>query len=369
MQSLTRQLAQRKAQGTIRSLNNYHTQGVDFFSNDYLGLARHEELAQRIAKALVQFPQSYGSTGSRLISGNHPYYTELEAYLARAFQAPSGLLFNSGYMANLGVFSSLPQRGDVVLYDEHAHACIKDGIRLSMATKYPFRHNDVEDLQRKLALCTGTVYLAVESVYSMHGDQAPLEALVRIKQSRPHTYLIVDEAHTTGLYHGQWALTNHLSLQAHVDVRIHTFGKAMGSHGAWVAASELVVEYLVNFCRPFIYTTAMPLHQAVSMWEGVRFLAANPELQHKLRRAIDTYKTHTQGIEGFSDNDGPIQWYTHSTKEQLELKTKQLQDKGFKAKAIWAPTVKKGEERIRICLHGYNTEEEILQMVEVLASK
>ena len=215
----------------------------------------------------------------------------LEKKLSNLFQAPRALVFNSGYTANLAFFATIPQKGDTILYDELIHACIKDGCRLSMAKRYTFRHNDLHDLERKLQLSTGNTYVAVESVYSMDGDFAPLEALVALCE-KYGAKLVVDEAHSTGVWgtHGN-GLVNHLGLGNQVYAKIYTFGKAMGIHGACVAGPETLVNYLVNFARPFIYTTAPSPFELVSINTSFTFLQKNKPLQSSLHENIACFKS------------------------------------------------------------------------------
>ncbi|MGB5322321.1 aminotransferase class I/II-fold pyridoxal phosphate-dependent enzyme, partial [Lutimonas sp.] len=190
----------RRLSGSLRSLPA-QTDLIDFSSNDYLGFSRNEHLFDQVMKKLKTGQAQNGSTGSRLLSGNFAFHEALEAELAEFFKADGALLFNSGYDANIGLLSSVPQRGDRIFYDEFSHASIRDGIRLSHAKAFGFRHNDLDDLQQKIKATDseGEVYVVVESVYSMDGDQAPLRELSQL--SEPLNFkLIVDEAHATGVY-------------------------------------------------------------------------------------------------------------------------------------------------------------------------
>ena len=360
-------LDDRKSEGLYRSLKTTSNL-VDFSSNDYLGLARNEELQGFVEKAYteISYRNKLGSTGSRLISGNHPYFEETEALLSKTHLAESTLLFNTGYMANLAVFSTLPRKGDTVLYDELCHACIKDGIRLSMAHRFPFWHNDLESLESKLKKANGQTYVAVESVYSMHGDFAPLAEMADLC-ARYHAVLVVDEAHTTGVYGQNGAgLVCALGLEEKIPIRIHTFGKAMGAHGAAVVGFKTLVEYLVNFARPFIYTTAMGLHSVVNIHEAYLYLAKHSELQENIAQKIHLFRALLKENSALSDSKSPIQALLATGNEEAKAKSKLLQDKGFDIRPILSPTVKIGSERLRVCLHTYNTIHELENLAKIL---
>ncbi|MEL6537931.1 MAG: 8-amino-7-oxononanoate synthase, partial [Bacteroidota bacterium] len=349
--------------------------GVDFYSNDYLGLAQSEELRTRIREAEEEFAlPAHGATGSRLLSGQSTLAEEVEAELARWLQADAALFFNSGYTANLAVLSTLPQKGDTILYDQYAHACLKDGARLSLAQRFSFRHNDLADLRKKLAKATGTVYVVVESVYSMDGDQAPLLALADLCDE-VGAVLMVDEAHSTGLWgHQGSGLCVELGLTDRVPVRIHTFGKAMGTHGAAVAGHPVLREVLINSARSFIYTTAPPPQQWVAVREAVRFLAKHhPSLFQRLQNVILHFQESISLVDlgegpAMLDSQSPIQGLIVPGNEACRAMAQKLQAAGFAVRPILSPTVPKGSERVRICLHSYNTEDELDRFAEALSS-
>lgn len=330
---------------------------VDFFSNDYLGLARLP----------FESSMSYGSTGSRLISGNSRYTERLENYLANFFHHEAGLLFNSGYDANLAIYSCVPQKGDTIFYDEFVHASIRDGIRLSLAKSYSFRHNDINHLKERLSLATGSVFIAVESIYSMDGDQTPIEELVKLCNENK-LYLIVDEAHSGGIYGngGAGLVTQHL-LDHHVFCKLITFGKAYGSHGALVLGSAELRSYLINFARPFIYSTAMPYHAQERIEFAVNEAAKMDTARLKLTENIQTFRQLAayapwQLIESYS----PIQSIVIKGNAEVRKIAEHIQNEGFAVKAILSPTVPKGHERIRICIHSYNSIEEIKTLIACL---
>ncbi|MBL7898174.1 MAG: aminotransferase class I/II-fold pyridoxal phosphate-dependent enzyme [Crocinitomicaceae bacterium] len=342
-------IKQRKSENAFRELM---VQGnkVDFFSNDYLGAS----------KIPFEGQMNYGSTGSRLISGNSKYTERLESYLAGFYQHESGLLFNSGYDANLSIFSCIPQRGDTIIYDELVHASIRDGIRLSLARSYSFRHNDLQDLKSKIEQAEGTIYIAVESIYSMDGDEAPLELLCELCEAK-NLYLIVDEAHSGGLYgDGGNGLVSEKLLDQQVFCKLITFGKAYGSHGALILSSKDVRDYLVNFARPFIYSTAPSFHSQERIEFIVNHVAHMDAERKKLRDNIAYFKSQVNNLNlKFVESDSPIQCILISGNDVVKSAADKILSAGFAVKAILSPTVPKGEERIRICLHSYNSKQEI----------
>ncbi len=338
---------------------------IDFCSNDYLGFARSSQLAELIQDEIARYNSIIpnGSTGSRLISGNTEYAEDLEKWIADYHDAESGLLFNSGYDANLGLLSSLPQRHDTVIHDELAHASIIDGIRLSNATRYTFKHNHTDSLEQKLKAAKGLIYVVVESVYSMDGDQAPLAAISRLCKQYGAA-LIVDEAHALGVF-GR-GLVNQLNLQHDVFARIITFGKALGAHGAVVLSSASVRDYLINFARSFIYTTAAPLHQLAAIKMGYAFLTNADALISDLYRKIELYRRLMDSSFPTAQSTSAIQTVIVGGNDATRDAAQILQRKGFDVRPILSPTVAPRTERLRICLHTYNTDEQIIQLTTLL---
>lgn len=367
--SINKRLSQRLEDCNLRSLPNA-TDLKDFCSNDYLGLAHNSFLAELINEQYNNFgdkPKN-GSTGSRLITGNSVYAEQTEHFLASIFNTDSVLLYNSGYTANLGVLSSIPQKGDTILYDELSHASIKDGIRLSFADRFSFQHNNLEALEKKIRLAKGEVYVVVESVYSMDGDAAPLIDLAELCK-KYGAFLIVDEAHSTGIYGKNGSgLVCSLGLEEKVFIRIHTFGKAIGMHGACVAASKQVINFLINFSRPFIYTTALPLHNLVSIRKAFEYLEEHPDLQDYLRNKIKLFKAKTSEIVPLINSESAIQAVIVPGNEKAKEIAQKAQLSGYNVKSILSPTVKKGHERLRICLHLFNEDNDIINLAELLNS-
>ncbi|MBT1704990.1 pyridoxal phosphate-dependent aminotransferase family protein [Fulvivirgaceae bacterium PWU20] len=359
-------LRKRQEEGTLRKLSVEKTL-IDFCSNDYLGLSRSQELWDFIEQKFRALALRYnGSTGSRLLSGNSLYAEQVEERLASIFQSSKVLLFNSGYTANLGVISSIAQKGDTILYDELAHACIKDGARLSLANRYSFKHNDLNDLENKIKKSTGRVLVVVESIYSMDGDACPLAGLVALKSKYDIT-IILDEAHSTGVYgEGGNGYACSLNLHHNIDIRIYTFGKAIGVHGACVAGSDHLINYLINFARPFIYTTAMTPHSLCSIDAAFEFIDRTPSLKEQLRKRIDFFLAKTKSITNRTDSNSSIQTVVVECSERARSLALHLQNNGFDIRPILSPTVPKGKERIRICLHAFNTDEEVSKLADLL---
>lgn len=340
----------------------------DFSSNDYLGLARSAELYENIREAYSSLPNKRnGSTGSRLLTGNSQLAEETEAFLASYFGGPAALLFDSGYMANLAVLSALPQRGDTIIYDEHAHASIKDGARLSLATRWSFAHNDMDELRRKLRKARGHKWIVVESLYSMDGTYCPLKEICATAKEWG-AFVVVDEAHSTGTtgLNGS-GLAAFMGVAGLVDVRIHTFGKAMGIHGACVAGSRELVRYLVNFSRPLVYTTAPDDHTLVGIRKSFEYLSQHPELMDALRQSVDSFVARRRQLNAtFLRSESQIQGLVIPGDLRVREVASRLNQKGFDVRPIVSPTVKEGTERLRICLHTYNSAASIKELLDAI---
>ncbi len=367
---ISHKLADQQRSGLYRRLTSHSGEKLtDFSSNDYLGLARSEELAARIAGHKPRFPRLNGSTGSRLLTGHDAYADEVESILADIFCADAALIFNSGYTANLAVLSALPQRGDTILYDELVHASIKDGTRLSLAKRYSFRHNDLYDLERKLRNSEGRVFIVVESIYSMDGDVCPLHELTVLAEKHD-ACIILDEAHSTGVMGEQGAgLAVAAGLSEKIPVRIYTFGKAMGVHGACIAGPAQLKDFLINFARPFIYTTAPDHHTLVSIACAFGYLHEHPVLQEKLQENIDVFVNEMRGDPSAKITSSAIQTVFIPGPENVRRCAFDLRQSGFDVRPILSPTVPAGKERLRICLHTFNTQNEIERLCTLLKNK
>lgn len=374
--SLTLKLEQREQNNSLRklALPNHLS---DFASNDYLGFSKSEAIFNRTHSFLIDnnIIQN-GATGSRLLSGNHAVYQEAENYISKFHDSENALLFNSGYDANVGFFSALPQRNDVILYDELSHASIRDGIQLSNAKSYKFQHNDFEDLERIILKLSSdnqqptTIFVVTESVFSMDGDSPNLEELVQLC-NKNNCFLVVDEAHALGVFgdHGE-GLVQILGLQDDVFARIMTFGKGLGCHGAAILGSQKLFDYLVNFARSFIYTTGLSPHSVATILVAYQHLQTEKEALQKLRENVIHFNQEKKqlGLNPlFVRSKSAIQSAIIPGNQKVKNIANQLQEKGFDVKAILSPTVPEGQERIRVCLHSFNSKEEISEALQLLA--
>lgn len=361
---LLHMLEERKRKGLFRSLNNYNHL-IDFSSNDYLGFSKLGLLNKKLANLKTE---KSGSTGSRLISGNSDVAIQLENKIAEFHNAESALLFNSGYDANIGLLSSLVTKHDLILYDELIHASIHDGIRLSLAKHYKIRHNNIEHLKLMLERnsdISDSVFIVVESVYSMDGDCAPLSEIAALCDNKK-VFLIVDEAHAIGVFGKDGrGLCNELQLEQRCFARVYTYGKAMGCHGAAVVGSDVLRNYLINFARSFIYTTALPEH-SLQLIGAAYELLAQPEHNEKLKNNILYFNELVINKSGFIPSNSAIHCFLFPGNDKVTLLENKLQENGFFVKGIKSPTVKEGSERVRICIHAFNTKEEINKLTQLI---
>ncbi|KAK5989373.1 8-amino-7-oxononanoate synthase [Cladobotryum mycophilum] len=400
-------LARREKQGRLRRLTVPAPGIIDFSSNGYLSLSSNSDVKRAYLELLQSSELSFslGSGGSRLLDGNTEAAEELEQCIASFHRAPTGLLFNSGFEANTGLFSCGPQPGDTIVYDELIHASVHDGMKLSRARKVPFAHNcvernDVDETAAKFKsldtvlrhLTEGeqgsdvrsgkkNVFVAVEGVYSMDGDVAALKDIVECVEKRlplGNGYIIVDEAHSTGIF-GELGrgLVCQLGLEDRVWARVHTFGKAMGCSGAIILCSPTTRRYIFNYARSFIYTTAMGFPALASIRTAYRFLAeghAEPllcNLQSLIRNThrllidvVTRQRPHHSLLRiNFEPPESPVI-------PLFSMKARSLatycQGKGFMLRPIVAPTVPHGTDRVRLCLHAGNTLAEVYGLCKVL---
>jgi 8-amino-7-oxononanoate synthase len=368
-------LKQRAADGLLRTLSLPGNR-IDCCSNDYLGFARSPLLQQRIAdkKAALKANGSWneGSGGSRLLAGNTALAMELEQQIATFHHAESALLFNSGYDANIGFYSCVPQRGDTILYDELVHASIRDGIRLSAAKAWHFPHNDLQALEQLLQRATGTVYIAAESIYSMDGDEAPLRELAALSL-KYNAALCIDEAHAGGVSGENGSgLCDAAGITPQVFARLFTYGKAFGCHGAAIVGSAVLRNYLINFSRAFIYTTALPAHSLVAIQAAYELMPQAGAERKVLQEHIAFFRTRLSALSTrLLPAAGPIQCILKPGNENVRKLAHTIQHPatgtiGFDVRAILSPTVAAGAERLRICLHAFNTRTELEQLTELL---
>ena len=376
---LHQKLSKREASNALRYLS-FNESKIDFCSNDYLGFAGSPELSARIDQRIKKNPVSgSGASGSRLLYGNSKLHEDLEEFLSNYYSAEAALIFNSGYDANLGFFASILQKGDLVLYDELVHASIRDGIQMSYAKAHKFRHNDLEDLERKLQKGNSdaedqkecTLYVVTESVFSMDGDSPDLQGLVTLcRQYR--AYLVIDEAHAVGIYGDKGTgLVREHHLQDDVFARIITFGKAFGAHGAAVLGSSELKKYLINYARSFIYSTALPPHSLVAIRESHKLLDAayGKTAQGLLRENINYFRSQTDQLklnEGFVFSTSPIQSFILSENKRVKQVADSIREQGFDVRPILSPTVPIGKERIRFCLLSFKKKKDIAKVLKLL---
>ncbi len=338
---------------------------LNLSSNDYLGLST-EISSERILAVLEEFGSGAGA--ARLLSGNHLYYAELEETLQELYGRPA-LVFSSGYLANLGVLSGLCSRKDVIFADKLVHASLIDGLRLSGATFFRYPHRDLsalEDLLRKHRGRYRRAIILTESIFSMDGDFPDLPALVELKR-RYEALLVVDEAHAVGVFGERGlGLAEEMGVLSEIDVLIGTFGKALGSYGAFVVAEEVVRAYLINRARAFIFTTALPPVVVAASLVGLREAAASSRRRKKVRdlaRAFRESLGKTSG--GLADQVPILPVIVGGDRETLAL-SERLFAAGFLAPAIRPPTVPEGTARLRLSLSASMEWEDLRPLVEIL---
>ncbi len=359
---LEKHLGRRQQHGNMRQLYKSN-ELIDFASNDYLGLSRSPLLTSAVLKELEQLPRislnGFGSTGSRLLTGNSAYAEELEEEIARYHGFKAGLLFNCGYMANLGLLSALAGSLDLIIYDSCIHASMHDGIRLSRAQACAFRHHDVAHLEQHLEMpCKGKRFVCIQSIYSIDGSQAPLEAVCNLCM-KYGAHLILDEAHAVGLFGPRGAgMAAEKNLIKHVFAQVVTFGKALGCCGAIVLGSESLRRYLINFARPFIYTTALPLHALAAVKCAYKLLPTLENERIRLRELSDLFQKSPH------DFASHIQAVKIRGNAVARVQSQLLAQAGFDVRPLMHPTVPRGEECLRICLHAFNTMSEVKNLID-----
>ena len=370
--NLSAKLSFRKQNNALRELP-VSSKRIDFSSNDYLGFSQSTTIFEETHQYLInnKIIQN-GATGSRLLSGNHTLYQKTEDFIAQFHQSETALIFNSGYDANIGFFSAVPQKEDLILYDALCHASIRDGIQLSNAKAYKFNHNDFEDLEKLIVRNPfTTIYIVTESVFSMDGDCPDLGELVSLS-NKHNCYLMVDEAHSLGVFGSKGeGFVQMLGLQDHVFARIMTFGKGLGCHGAAILGSVELKDYLVNFARSFIYTTGLSPHSVATILVAYQHLKNDSTSILKLRENIIFFNQQKNLLSLkplFVRSKSAIQSAIIPGNERVKTIANQLQEKGFDVKAILSPTVPEGQERLRFCLHSYNSQEEISEVLRLLST-
>jgi 8-amino-7-oxononanoate synthase len=324
--------------------------GIDFASNDYLGLAHSSRLRAAVASALDN-GVAIGSGGSRLLRGNDAEHEALEREAEAFFDAESALFFANGYMANLAIFSTLPQRGDLMLHDAYIHASAHDGMRLGRAETMSVPHNDATAFEDAIARwrrggATGRPWIAVESLYSMDGDRAPLSDLMEVAD-RHAAWLLIDEAHATGVFGRDGrGLSDTLEGRPNV-VTLHTCGKAMGGEGALVCGPAILRDFLVNRGRSFIFSTAPSPLAASAARESLRIFADEPERREALWQRVAKAEQALAGL-GVTPTGSQILPLILGDDATTMRVAAAVQAAGFDVRGIRPPTVPAGTSRLRI---------------------
>lgn len=360
---LSQKLEKRKEEGLLRSLKYANPKLIDFSSNDYLGFAKESFSENNSLKK--------GSGGSRLLTGNYPLIEEVEKQIAEFHKGKYGLVFNSGYDANIGILSCIPAKDDIILYDELCHASLIDGMRLSFAEKFKFKHNDAVHLEELLKKNSGKrIFIVLESVYSMDGDSPDLLEIVSLLE-RYSALMILDEAHSTGVFgeKGEGRAVE-LGIQDKIFIRVVTFGKAIGLHGAIaIFNDELIRQFLINFSRPFIYTTAPSESNLFELKSRYDILSSNNNKVLITNYKIKLFKSLIEDEikPYYIESSSAIQSFLAvGGNEKAKKFSSFLMENGFDVRPILSPTVPKGKERIRICLHSYNSDKEITELVNCI---
>jgi 8-amino-7-oxononanoate synthase len=356
-----------KSDDRLRSLKP--RTGIDFSSNDYLALASAPRM-RRAVSAAVEAGTPIGAGGSRLLRGNCEEHESLEAAAAEFFGAETAVFFGSGYVANFAVLTTLPQRGDLLVLDQLVHASIHEGARAGRAEFRESRHNDPQSVETTIRDWraqggTGRVWIVVESLYSMDGDFAPLEALVGIAD-RHDAFLMVDEAHATGVYGEQGrGLTAAYEGRENL-VAVHTCGKALGAAGALVTTTRVLRDFIVNRCRPFIFSTAPSPLMAVAVREALLILREEPERQQRLTDLIAFAHRRIGTRRGFRLSGSQILPYVVGDNARAMALAAALQARGFDIRGIRPPTVPAGTARLRISLTNNVGEDDVRVMLDAL---
>jgi 8-amino-7-oxononanoate synthase len=343
--------------------------GIDFASNDYLAPASSPRMKKAVSAAL-QAGTPIGAGGSRLLRGNCEEHETLEADAAKFFGAETAIFFGNGYVANFAVLTTLPQRGDLLVLDSLVHASIHEGARAGRADVRESRHNEPQSIEDTIRGWrrqggTGRVWIVAESLYSMDGDFAPLEALVAIAD-RHDAFLMVDEAHATGVYGEQGR-----GLAARYEgcenlVVVHTCGKALGAAGALVTSTRVLRDFMINRCRPFIFSTAPSPLMAVAVREALLILQQEPERQQRLTNLMAFTHRQIGARGGWHSRGSQILPYIVGDNARAMTLASALQARGFDIRGIRPPTVPAGTARLRISLTNNVSEDDVRAMLDAL---
>lgn len=342
---------------------------INLSSNNYLGLADNKDVTSEFLKSGGD-EYSFGSASARLLTGSLPVYKELEKLLSNLYQKDSALLFNSGYHANIGINSALAGSGDVIFSDKLNHASIIDGMCLGKAKFFRYPHNDAERLEALLERERGNYKNAVivtESIFSMDGDCAPLAKLVELKE-KYNCILVVDEAHAFGVF-GDMGLgvCEHLNLIDKVDLIVGTFGKAVGSVGAFVVGNGTLIDYLTNKARSFIFSTALPpVNIAFSLWIIENYLAQMKEERYRMLELGQKLFKKLNGKDGHFSHIVPV--VIGENKRTCEI-CDILYQNGYFTLPVRPPTVPEGTSRLRLSLTTDIEEKDLEKLVEILGNE
>lgn len=362
----------KKKLSELKDKNNYrelkYVEGIDFSSNDYLGLSNHPRIKEAVIKAL-QDGLSIGSGGSRLLTGNKKEIQTLEEFAADYFNTEACLFFSSGFMANYAIFTTLPDRHDFIVYDELIHASIRDGINASKAKSIKFKHNDLNSLKQTIEkaqnLRAKTIWLSIESVYSMDGDIGNIQGVLDLIRNYNNIYLVVDEAHATGIFGEGEAEGKGFTYNLDYKnlITLHTCGKALGVSGAFICAQKEIIEYLINKSRPFIYTTAESPMIAVAVKEALIISQKESWRRERLFELIEYIHQNYSQMLNLHDKTQIIPIVLKDELTALNAASF-LQSKGFDVRAIRPPTVP--TPRLRISINANRSKEEIKNLFDNL---
>ena len=346
--------------------------GIDFTSNDFLAFSQEESIRNVMREAL-DGGIVVGSGGSRLLRGNHPAHEALEHQAAELFGSEKALYFPTGYAANFALLTTLPRRGDLIVFDALSHASARDGLLASRVKNVKFRHNDIGAVEKIIGSwrktnTSQTPWIYVESLYSMDGDRAPLSNLVDLC-NRFDAMLIVDEAHATGVWGSQGQGFTE-ALGAHPNmVTMHTCGKALGTSGALVCAASEFIDMLIATSRTFIYSTAPPPMNALAVSQALRVLRAKPELRQQLHHRIDLANRlidEELGMSGSGSQIVPV--IIGAEQPTLEI-ARRVRANGFDVRAIRPPTVPPGTARLRLSITLHVSESDIKDLFACLRTE
>ena len=375
--ALQKALDQRAADGLLRqrrlldspqaeTIATNNQQYLSFCSNDYLGLANHPQLIKTMQEATGK--AGVGSGASNLITGHHRYHDLLEKQLAKFVDMPAALVFSTGYMANIGVLGALAGRGDAIFADKLNHACLNDGSYYSLAEFHRFAHNDVAALEKLLkASHAKRKIIAADAVFSMDGDLAPLVEYLALCEQYD-AYLYVDDAHGFGVLgeHGQGSL-NHLQLKSPRIIMMATLGKAAGVAGAFVAGEQVVIDYLIQTAKSYVYSTPAPPALSATLSASVELIEQGDDLRLQLRTLMKTLKQNLKLTKWqLMPSETAVQPLLVGSNHDVLKLSEYLQGKGILVPAIRPPTVPKDTARLRISLSAGHTEADVIQLAKLI---